>query len=283
MRESRPSKILLKEIRKIGGRNSALFTEDSAAALSFRTFCHTSLLLPMQLFFTEPIVALTSIMAASVYAIIYIFPEALPHVYHDFGFDKTQISLVNLALICGIPFTFGSRLIDVRLAKRRERQGVPHEPEDKITGFILAAPCLAISFFVFAASVPPLQTHITPWISVACLAGIGFSTVEFDNVLSGYLTDSYSSWAASANAPMSFLRATLSAIFPLFADDVYTKLGASNATFVLAGIATLYCVAALWFARCGKAYREKSKFATSIARTLVTHENTSQEKLVGQT
>ncbi|QIW96304.1 hypothetical protein AMS68_001822 [Peltaster fructicola] len=267
MKESRPSRILRQEIQLIQAETGydGLYSEDYGVSIDIKTFCHTTLLLPIRLFFTEPIVMLTSVMAATVYAIIYVFPEALPTVYSDFGFTARETSLVNLAIAAGIPLTFLPRLLDIRIADRYKQKGQLEEPEHKISGFVIAAPILAIAFWIFGASVPPLQTHMTPWISIACLAGVGFATIEFDCVLSGYLTDSYSSYAASANAPMSFLRAALSGIFPLFAGDMFDKLNTNNAIFVLAAVASFYCLVALWFVRYGKTFREKSPFATRVA------------------
>lgn len=254
MRESRPSKILhdrVKAIKRDTGFHD-LVTGDEEVCNDLRKFCHDSLFLPVRLFFTEPIVTLTSIMAASVYAIIYVFPEILPTVYQQFGYTEQQISLVNLVIAASIPFTFLPRIIDIRMANRRLAAGQADQPEDKITGFILAAPCLAISFWVFAAVIPPGTLHVGAWVSMCCLVGVGFATIEFDNVLSGYLCDSYSAYAASANAPMAFLRASLSGLFPLFAPDLLKVVSANTFVALLAGLATLFVLVALWFRRYGR-------------------------------
>ena len=66
-------------------------------------------------------------------------------------------------------------------------------------------------------------------------------------VLSGFLTDTYTSNAASAISPMSFLRAVLSGIFPLFARAFFVNLKPNNALFVLAGCATAFCGVAAVF------------------------------------
>jgi hypothetical protein len=90
---------------------------------------------------------------------------------------------------------------------------------------------------------------------------VGFSVVEFDTVLAGYLTDTYTSHAASANASLSFLRAVLSGVLPLFGHRMFAGLGLNNAMFVLAGLATLYCGVTVLFAKYGKSIRLRSKFA----------------------
>lgn len=80
-------------------------------------------------------------------------------------------------------------------------------------------------------------------------------------MLAGYLTDTYTSHAASANASLSFLRAVLSGILPLFGHSMFSGLGPNHAMFVLAGLATLYCGVAVMFANYGKSIRLRSKFA----------------------
>lgn len=264
MKESRPSTIIRREIRAIARSSGfdGLFYESIDNVPSLGAFCETSLILPVRLFCTEPIVFLTSIMAATVSAIIYVFPEAFPVVFADaYGFSPRQCSLVNLAIPVGVVFTFLPRLYDIKVSNQCRRNNVVAQPEDKIFGFLLAAPILATAFWWFGLTIPPLVTGLSPWIPIASLVLVGFSVVEFDTVLAGYLTDTYASHAASANASLSFLRAVLSAVLPLFGHGMFSGLGPNNAMFVLAGLATLYCGVAILFAEYGKLIRMKSKFA----------------------
>lgn len=108
---------------------------------------------------------------------------------------------------------------------------------------------------------PPLIKDISVWASIPSLVLVGYGIVEFDSVLCAYLTDSYTSYAGSANAPVAFLRAVLSGVFPLFAPRMFEGLGANNALFLLAGIATAFCGIALMFRLYAKRVRERSPFA----------------------
>ena len=268
MKESRPSTILRRQIRAIAHTSgcNGLYYESVDTAPSFGVFCETSLVLPVRLFCTEPIVFLTSTMAATVCAIIYLFPEAFPVVFTDaFDFTPRQCSLVNLAISVGVLFTFLPRLYDMRVSNASLRNNIAAQPEDKLFGFLVAAPVLAIAFWAFGLTIAPLVNGLTPWIPIASLALVGFSVVEFDTVLAGYLTDTYTSHAASANASLSFLRAVLSGVLPLFGHRMFAGLGPNNAMFVLAGLATLYCGLAVLFAKYGKRIRLRSKFAQHTA------------------
>lgn len=264
MKESRPSTIIRQEIRAITRSSGfdGLFYESMDNVPSFGAFCETSLLLPMRLFCTEPIVFLTSIMAATVCAIIYVFPEAFPVVFAEtYGFTPRRCSLVNLAIPVGVVFTFLPRLYDIKVSNHCRRNDIVAQPEDKVFGFLVAAPMLAIAFWWFGLSIPALVTGLSPWVPIASLTLVGFSVVEFDTVLAGYLTDTYTSHAASANASLSFLRAVLSGILPLFGHRMFAGLGPNYAMFILAGLATLFCGIAVLFAKYGKSIRTRSKFA----------------------
>lgn len=205
---------------------------------------------------------LASVMASTSSAVIYLFPEAFPVVFKAaFGFSLRQCSLVNLGIPFGVVLTFLPRLYDIRVLNDCRRRNVVAQHEDKIFGFLVAAPILAMAFWWFGLTVPPLTTGLSPWIPIASLTLVGFSVVEFDTVLASYLTDTYTSHAASANASLSFLRAVLSGVLPLFGHGMFEGLGPNNAMFVLASFATLYCGVAVLFAKYGKRIRLRSKFA----------------------
>lgn len=138
------------------------------------------------------------------------------------------------------------------------------EPEDKLFGFLIGTPILALAFWWFSGTIPPLVTKVTPALSMLALFPIGFVVVEFDYVLTGYLTDNYASHSASANAPLCFLRAILSGVYPLFGRTMFESLGANIATFILAAITTLYCGVAYVFWRHGAKIRRKSQFAEQL-------------------
>ena len=264
MPESRPSRILRDQVALVAKETAfpGLTVDEENSLPTLNTFVKTSLLLPLRLFLTEPIVWLTSIMAATVYGIVYLFSESLSLVYRTgYNFSAQQASLVLLSLGIGVLLSFLPRLYDIRILRSRHRDGTPLQPEDKLFGFYVAAPVLAAGLWLFAWSVPPLVSGVSPWVSITSLALVGFSVVEFDNVLCGYLCDTYAAYAGSANAPMAFLRATLSGVFPLFGHQLFQGLGANNALFILAGVATAYCGVAVVFGRYGRRIRERSPFA----------------------
>lgn len=264
MQESRPCQVLRQQVKAVAKETDfdGLSVDQENSLPTLRAFVSDSLLLPLRLFFTEPIVWLTSVMAATVYGIVYLFSESLSIVYLDgYNFSTRQASLVLLAIGAGALLSFLPRLYDVHVVASLREQGEPLQPEDKLFSFYVAAPVLAAGLWWFAWTVPPLVTGISPWVSTASLVLVGFSVVEFDSVLCGYLCDAYASYAGSANAPMAFLRAMMSGCFPLFGHQLFQGLGANSALFILASVATAYCGVAWIFGRYGREIRERSPFA----------------------
>lgn len=264
MQESRPSQVLRQRVKKI--EKSTQYTGlriEGASLPTLGEFARDSLSLPIRLFVTEPIVLVCSIMGATVVSLTYLFAEAIPVVYsHDFGMTRNQAALVFLILGAGVLFFVLPRLCDLRIANHRHRHHQNLQPEDKLSGFLTAAPLLAIGLWWFGATVPPLAPgNLSPAVSMVPVAFVGFAAVEFDTVLAGYLTDVYNSHAASANAPMCFLRALVSGVYPLFGRQMFEGMGSSGASFVLAGMATAYVGIAVCFWRYGRVIRRRSRFA----------------------
>lgn len=262
--ESRPSQVLRQKVRQIERSTGYTGLRLEAASLpTLKDFAQSSLLLPIRLLLLEPIVLLSSIMGATVVSLIYLFAEAIPVVYTSdaFSFSPIQSALVFLILAAGVFLFVFPRLYDIHIANKRALNDQASEPEDKLFGFLVAAPGLAIGLWWFGVSVPPISTNISPAVSMIPVACVGFASVEFDTVLSGYLTDIYGSHAASANAPMCFLRALVSGVYPLFGRQMFEGLGPSYATFILAGMATVYVGVALAFRKYGRAIRLRSEFA----------------------
>lgn len=265
--ESRPSQVLrqkTKQIEKKTNFTSLRLEESSLPTLG--QFARSSLSLPVRLLLEEPIVLAASIMGATVVSLIYLFAEAIPVVYTDsFGLSRMHSAFVFLILGAGTLLFFLPRLYDIKMSNHRAKYHQIMEPEDKLFGFLLASPLLAVGLWWFGVSVPSVANNVSPAISMVPIVFVGFAAVEFDTVLSGYLTDVYASYAASANAPMCFLRAIVSGVYPLFGRQMFEGLGGSNATFILAAMATLYVGVAFTFWKYGRAIRRKSKFAQEIS------------------
>lgn len=172
MKGSRTSVIIRREIKAATHTSGfkGLCFDSTDTTPSFNAFCQTSLILPVRLFLTDPIVFLASCMASTSSAVIYLFPETFPVVFKAaFGFSVRQCSLVNLAIPVGVMFTFLPRLYDIRVLNDCRRKNITPQPEDKPFGFLVAAPVLAAAFWWFGLTVPPMTTGLSPWVPIASL------------------------------------------------------------------------------------------------------------------
>lgn len=261
-KESRASLLLqdrLRAIQKATG-NSSIHIQNPDHVPDLRTLIRVILFRPLRLLFTEPIVFMVSMISGIAFALIYLFTVVLPIVYGSYGFSDQQASLAFIAIGIGFLCSIFTRTYDRNLF-RQHGSARPISPEAKLTGFAIASPAFAIGLWWFAWTIPPEVPHV-PWIvSMLALMPIGFAINEFDCVLVGYLTDSYTTFASSAFASLSLVRSLLSSVFPLFARQMYTGLGPNYATTILAAIATLAVISPVILIRYGKRIRQASKFA----------------------
>jgi hypothetical protein len=215
---------------------------------------------PARLGVTEPIIMLVSILSASAWGMMYLFTESFTVVYSEFGWSSRATSLPFIALFPGILASGLVRFWDHHKLNKRQRGGASPEPEDKIGGFAIAAPALAIGLWIFGWTVPPL-VHV-PWIaSLFGLVLIGFAATEFSYTLSGYIADAYTIYASTGLAVVSFLRGIASACMPLFAYPMYSGLGSNVATSIIAAVATVFAFTPFVLLKFGKQLRQKSQFA----------------------
>jgi len=138
-------------------------------------------------------------------------------------------------------------------------------------GFAFAAPALALGLAWFAWTVPPFAGGLHWAVPTAALVLVGFAVNELAYVLSGYLSDSYLLYSASAFSGLAFVRAIVSGLMPLVAHEMYSGLNANAAGTVLAGVAALFCVVPWIFFRYSRRLRERSPFARY---SLETHQRT---------
>ncbi|GKZ67729.1 hypothetical protein AnigIFM63309_003775 [Aspergillus niger] len=261
--ESRPSLLLAREVatlRKVT-KIDTLEGLNPDKAPDMRSFVRIALFRPIRLLFTELIVSTVSIISAVAIALVYLFTEALPPIYESFGFTPKQACLPFMAIGLGLSLGLLTRCLDLRIIAHHRAQGRPLLPEDKLTGFWIGAPILAVALWLFAWTIPPAVTNL-PWlVSVAALVLAGYSLNEMDYVLGGYLTDSYLSYAASGLAALSLVRALLSAALPLISAPMLDRLGANYSVSVLAAVATVFCAVPPLFSRYGRRIRARSAFA----------------------
>ncbi len=115
--------------------------------------------------------------------------------------------------------------------------GVHPPPEARLIPAMFGGVMIPLSLYWLAFTTYP-QVH---WIA-PIIASVPFGTgifLCFTSVFT-YTVVAYRPIAASAMAANTFVRTSFAAVFPLFAGQMYDRLGTVGATALLAGLTTLF-------------------------------------------
>ncbi|CAG8220341.1 unnamed protein product [Penicillium salamii] len=219
-------------LRKESG-NPNIITEMEKTKPSFREIARTSLIRPITMIMTEPVLDLMCMYIVLIYSMLYAFFFAYPVIFGDlYGYNDGQIGLMFIPILIGAAFA----LAVTPAIENRFRQTCAVRsptPEDRLLGALIGAPFIPIAFFLLGAT---SFKHII-WVGPAS-SGIafGFGMVLCYYAVNNYIIDSYQKYAASALAAKVFLRSGGGAAFPLFTTQMYDRLGLQWASWLLAFI-----------------------------------------------
>ena len=149
LKESRPSLLLKRDVallRKVHPKVD-LQAQDPDSTPDMRSLVQVTLIRPLRLLFTEPIVLTVAFLGSVTCAIFYLSAESLLLVFQQYGWSAKYASLSFIPIVLGCLLGFLTRLYDHRHLARVVKRGKALEPEDKLFGFAVAAPCLAIGMF----------------------------------------------------------------------------------------------------------------------------------------
>jgi MFS family permease len=226
-----------------------------------------TILRPVRMLLTEPIVAFLSIYTAFNFSVLFGFFDAFPIVFQGiYHFNTGESGLAFLGIGIGCVLATGLFILIDRLVyrkktmERRARGDVTHlPPEERLYAAIVGSFFLPIGLFWFAWSARADVHWIVPMIATTFF-GAGNLMVFCSTVL--YLIDTYQSIAgASAAAANGLLRYVSGAVFPLFTVQMYKALGIGWATslFGFVTVALLPIPWVLFFY--GARIRERSFYA----------------------
>ncbi|KAE8393864.1 MFS general substrate transporter [Aspergillus alliaceus] len=214
--------------------NMNIITEQERYKLSLRDIIRTSLIRPITMILTEPVLDLMCMYIVLIYAMLYAFFFAYPVIFGElYGFNDGQIGLMFIPILIGAGFSLVATPAIEKQFKAICKVRSP-TPEDRLIGALIGAPFIPISWFILGAT---SFKHII-WVG-PCSSGIafGFGMVLCYYAVNNYIIDSYQKYAASALAAKVFLRSGGGAAFPLFTTQMYHRLGLQWASWLLAFIA----------------------------------------------
>lgn len=145
LKETRPSKILEQEVaslrKLVPDREIKTLNPDSVPDV--KTLITVTLSRPLRLLLTEPIIVAVAFMGSVTCALFYLQAESLLLVFEAYGWSTAAASLAFVPILLGCMASTFTRFYDHQKLAKIAAQKKIVEPEDKLTGFAIAAPCLA--------------------------------------------------------------------------------------------------------------------------------------------
>lgn len=196
-----------------------------------------------------------------VYGIVYLLFEAYPFVFIKvYHFNVGENGLAFIGFFTGGLVAVGAYMliIDPRYSKlAKELAPDPVPPEKRLEMTLYTSWGLVIAMFWFGWSAYP-DIH---WMSCVFAGGlIGVAALAMFLCLFNYIIDAYLWSAASALAAATVCRSACGAGFPLFANQMYERLGTHWASSLLGFLALLMAPVPMVLVKYGPALRARSKY-----------------------
>ncbi|KAL4881767.1 MFS general substrate transporter [Aspergillus karnatakaensis] len=267
IRESYKPILLRRRAEKLVPDGAILPVHRKTATTLFKEFITSTIVRPLHMLFTEPLVGFICLYCGFQFALLYTFIVASPRVFVDvYGFTPTGQGLSFLGMVGGCvvaPFVlFGvdylvKRRVTLLVRNNDENaEGVP--PEHRLYTAMFGSLVLPVGLFIFAWTARPSVHWIVPILAV----GVTFlGSLLIYIPCNFYMLEVYGSkYGASASGASSLTRYTLSAAFPLFVPAMYEALGVGGATSLLAGLAVGMAGIPWWFFYYGPVLRARSGY-----------------------
>ncbi|KAF2145680.1 uncharacterized protein K452DRAFT_356083 [Aplosporella prunicola CBS 121167] len=261
--ETSSANILYRRTRRLrkltGDERLKCEPEIMAENMSGKDVIMMSLVRPLTLNFTEPMVFILNLYIGLVYALLYCWIESFFIVFVEiYHFNLGEEGLSFLGILIGAILVlppFFAYLYFIQEKQFNENGEI--QPEKRLPAACVGAFFIPICLFWFGWSAG--RTHwIVPIVGSAWFA---VGTVLLFNSVLNYLADAYPDHAASVLAGNDFMRSAFGAGFPLFATAMYKTLGVGWASSLLGFLAVAFIPIpfALWFY--GERLRKMSKHA----------------------
>ncbi|RDK37293.1 MFS transporter [Aspergillus phoenicis ATCC 13157] len=248
-----------KRLQKTTG-NLNLYAHHDSVSLSH--LLRLSLVRPIKLLATQPVVQVWSVYCAYIYAILYLLISSFPNVWTGIYGESVSIGSLNyISLFLGMTFAsqVGMRLANRSYRKLCSQHGGRGLPEFRLPVLMIGAVIIPIGLLWYGWSARPNVHWIMPNIGAAIY---GAGVLHEIQCIVGYIMDTYPKYAASAVAAVMCIRSLLSFALPLAAPRLYGNLGLGWGNTLLALIAVVVGIPApILLKRYGVALRRRSPYA----------------------
>ncbi|KAJ6515577.1 major facilitator superfamily domain-containing protein [Mycena sanguinolenta] len=260
--ETSAPKILLERaarLRKTTG-NTRFRSQSEIDAAHYTTRDHLLVLArAFTLTFGEPIVLAINLYAGLLYGVLFTWFESFPLVFGGiYGFSSGEQGLAFLGIFVVTIIALPLFLLWIKISLTPRFASGDFKPEMLLPPIFVGCFSLPVCLFWFGWTSRADIHWIVP------IIGSGFfsiGVVTLFNSLYNYLGVSYAQYAASVFAGAALFRASFGATFPLFARDLFSKLGIGPGNSLLGGIAACFIPASFIFYRYGERIRHMSKNA----------------------
>ncbi|KAJ7776238.1 MFS general substrate transporter [Mycena metata] len=226
---------------------------------SWTTAMRRGMVKPIVFLATEPIVQVFAIYMAVLYGVLYLSLTTFVKVFtiqYNEGPGIAGIHYLAIALGSTVGGQLGARVLTRVYLYLKAKNGGIGVPEMRLPLLMVSATTLPIGLLIYGWSVQAHAFWLVPDLGVFIFSiGIGANWT----CIQTYLVDSYAIYAASAIAAVSSFRAFAGFGFPLFADEMYARLGDGWGNSILALICLVIgCPAPFIFYRYGARLRARS-------------------------
>ena len=210
-------------LRKTTGRD--YYTEFERSTKSLRAKLQISMLRPFRMLLTQPTIQFTSLLSAYSFGINYIMLSTFAELWterYDQSVGQSGLNYIAIAVGNTIAAQVGARILDRIYAHLKKKNGDMAAPEYRVPlmvpGWILAP--IGLFWYGWAGETKAYWLVTDIGVSVfACGIILGMQST------SAYVIDSYLPYTASAYAASQLLRCIAAFVFPIWAPELYNKLG----------------------------------------------------------
>jgi len=237
----------------------AIHARQEEKEISFKTIFEVYLSRPLKMLVLEPMIFLLTLYVSFVYGVVYLLFSAFPLAYQGArGWNDGVGALPFIAISIGA--FIGSGIIVAfipRYTRKMKAAGGP-VPEERLVPMMIGAVFFTIGLFWWAWTSYPTISWV-PQVLSGIPLGIGFVLIFLQTI--NYLIDAYLMHANSAIAANTFMRSFFGAGFPLFAVQMFDRLGLRWGGSLLGFIALAMLPIPFVFYKYGYALRKMSRMA----------------------
>ncbi|PYH85897.1 MFS multidrug transporter [Aspergillus uvarum CBS 121591] len=250
-------------LRKETG-NSELYALLDKSRPTMKDIASKYLLRPVLMLFLEPILLAITLYLALVYGILYLFFEAYPVSFQEVrgwtneGIAGLPFIGILIGVICGVALIVWQT--KTRFARKLAKHGRV-TPEERLPPMMIASVLLPVGLFWFGWSSHPSTSWVAQ-VFAGIPIGMGILVIFMQGL--NYIIDVYLMFANSAIAANTLVRSSLGGAFPLFATQMYNKLGVDWASSLLGFITLAMIPIPVLFFFYGKKLRAMSKFSPKL-------------------